>query len=84
MAFAIVAHSRTETNVALAAAWRSSESYGVLEPREALHFLGSGDVVLARLDVRRTLDGVERGLSNLPMGSYLRESRSGGTFLANR
>ena len=65
MAFAIVAHSRTETNVALASAWRSSESYGVLEPREALHFLGSSDVVLARLDVRRTLDGVERGLSDL-------------------
>ena len=65
MAFAIVAHSQTETNLALAAAWHASESYGVLDPREALRILGPGDVALARLDVRRTLDGVERGLSDL-------------------
>jgi RimK family alpha-L-glutamate ligase len=65
MAFAIVAHSHTETNLALASAWRASESYGVLDPRSALHVLGPGDIVLARLDVRRTLDGVERGLSDL-------------------
>jgi gamma-F420-2:alpha-L-glutamate ligase len=65
MAFAIVAHSATETNLALASAWRSSESYGVLDPREALRLLRPGDIALARLDVRRTLDGVERGLSDL-------------------
>ncbi len=65
MAFAIVAHSATETNLGLASAWRSSESYGVLAPREALRFLRPGDVALARLDVRRTLDGVEPGLSDL-------------------
>jgi RimK family alpha-L-glutamate ligase len=65
MPFAIVAHSATETNLALASAWRSNESYGVLDPREALRVLRPGDVVLARLDVRRTLDGVERGLSDL-------------------
>jgi len=65
MAFAIVAHSPTETNTSLASAWRADECYGILSPREALGFLGSGDVVLARLDVRRSLDGVEPGLSDL-------------------
>ena len=65
MAFAIVAHSRTETNTALASAWRASDSYGILSPREALGFLGHGDVALARLDVRRSLDAVEPGLSDL-------------------
>jgi len=65
MAFAIVAHAQTETNLALASAWRSSKSHGVLDPREALRVLGPDDIALARLDVRRTLDGVERGLSDL-------------------
>lgn len=65
MAFALVAHSATKTNLALASAWRSSKSYGVLDPLEALRFLRPGDVVLGRLDVRRTLDGVEHGLSEL-------------------
>ena len=65
MAFAVVAHSATKTNLALASAWRSSKSYGVLDPLEALRYLIPGDVVLGRLDVRRTLDGVERGLSDL-------------------
>ena len=65
MAFAIVAHSSTETNLALVSAWRAGECYGILNPREALGFLGSGDVALARLDVRRSLDGVEPGLSDL-------------------
>ena len=65
MAFAIVAHSPTETNTSLASAWRVDECYGIFSPREALGFLGSGDVALARLDVRRSLDGVEPGLSDL-------------------
>jgi RimK family alpha-L-glutamate ligase len=65
MAFAIIAHSPSETNAALASAWRSGECYGILSPREALGFLGQGDVALARLDVRRSLDGVEPGLSDL-------------------
>jgi [lysine-biosynthesis-protein LysW]--L-2-aminoadipate ligase len=34
----------------------------VLAPREALLTLGRGDVALARLDVRHSLDGVEDGL----------------------
>jgi len=65
MAFAIIAHSHTDTNLALASAWHASESYGVLEPDEAQFVLCPGDVALARLDVRRTLDGVEHGLSTL-------------------
>jgi glutathione synthase/RimK-type ligase-like ATP-grasp enzyme len=65
MPFAVIAHASTETNVALASAWRASECYGVLAPREALRTLRPGDVALARLDVRRTLDGVEPGLSDL-------------------
>jgi ribosomal protein S6--L-glutamate ligase len=65
MAFAVVAHSASKTNLALASAWRSSRSYGVLDPSEALRVLRPGDVVLGRLDVRRTLDGVEHGLSEL-------------------
>lgn len=64
MAFAILAHSPSETNIALASAWRG-ECYGILSPREALGFLGHGDVALARLDVRRSLDAVEPGLSDL-------------------
>ncbi len=65
MAFAVVAHSATKTNLGLASAWRSSKSYGVLDPLEALRVLHPGDVALGRLDVRRTLDGVEHGLSDL-------------------
>jgi ribosomal protein S6--L-glutamate ligase len=65
MAFAIVAHAPTATNAALAAAWRADECYGILGPHEALGFLGGGDVALARLGVRRSLDGVEPGLSEL-------------------
>ena len=65
MAFAIIAHSSSETNLALASAWRVSECYGVLGPREALAFLSQGDTALARLDVRRSLDGVESGLFDL-------------------
>lgn len=65
MAFAIVAHASTETNLALASAWREGGCHGVLRPREALSYLGYGDVALARLDVRRSLDGVEPGLSDL-------------------
>jgi RimK family alpha-L-glutamate ligase len=65
MAFALVAHSLTETNVELAHAWRASQSFGVLSPSEALRLLGPGDTALARIDVRRGLDGPESGLSAL-------------------
>jgi len=65
MAFAIVAHTLTGTNAALAGAWRTSPSFGVVPPWEALHALEAGDVALGRLDVRRTLDGPEPGLEVL-------------------
>jgi RimK family alpha-L-glutamate ligase len=65
MAFALIAHSLTETNVELAHSWRGSQSFGVLSPTEALRLLGPGDTALARIDVRRALDGPESGLSAL-------------------
>jgi RimK family alpha-L-glutamate ligase len=65
MAFAVVAHALTATNGELARAWRGSQSFGVLSPMEALRLLGPGDTVLARIDVRRALDGPESGLAEL-------------------
>src|SRR5438270_10311817 len=66
MRFVVVAHRRTDVNEALAGA---AESLGiradVLPPREALRLLGPGDVALARLDVRDTLDGIESGTLEL-------------------
>jgi RimK family alpha-L-glutamate ligase len=62
MRFAVVAHSNSETNEALAAAARSlGVAAGVLTPREALGVLEPGDVALGRLDVREGLDGMESG-----------------------
>ena len=57
---ALVAHRVSETNRALAAC--GGHDAAVLTPREALAVLRPGDVALGRLDVRRTLDGVEPGL----------------------
>jgi RimK family alpha-L-glutamate ligase len=65
VAFALVAHGLSDTNVELARTWRGSPSYGVLSPVEALRLLGPGDVALARLDVRHSLDGPEPGLPEL-------------------
>jgi len=66
MRFVIVAHAGSETNDALAGA---STALGlpalVLPPREALCTAEPGDVVLARLDVRTELDGVEPGIAEL-------------------
>jgi RimK family alpha-L-glutamate ligase len=64
--FAVLAHSRTETNLALAAAAASIGAAGeVLSPRGALRLLGPGDVALGRLDVREGLDGIESGSPEL-------------------
>jgi RimK family alpha-L-glutamate ligase len=51
--FAIVAHRVTPTNTRLGS---------VLSPAQAVARLGPGDVALGRLDVLRSLDGVEPGL----------------------
>jgi RimK family alpha-L-glutamate ligase len=62
MRFAVVAHSSSPTNLALAAGGWNGVPGELLTPREALLTLGRGDVALARLDVRQALDGVEDGL----------------------
>ena len=66
MRFAVLAHRRSETNLALAAAAESlGVASGVLSPRDALRLLGPGDVALGRLDVREGLDGIETGSREL-------------------
>jgi RimK family alpha-L-glutamate ligase len=62
MRFAVVAHTAGPTNLALAAGGWNGVPGELLSPREALLTLGRGDVALARLDVRKSLDGVEDGL----------------------
>lgn len=66
MRFAIVAHRRSATNDALVAA---AQAWGLdselLDPHKALTSLEPGDVALTRLDVRESLDGIERGGAEL-------------------
>ena len=62
MRFAVVAHVSSPTNLALAERGWNGLPGELLAPREALLALGRGDVALTRLDVRRSLDGVEGGL----------------------
>ena len=59
---ALVAHRHTWTNAALLARTWSGGYSARLTPVEALDRLGPEDVALGRLDVRRSLDGVEDGL----------------------
>jgi RimK family alpha-L-glutamate ligase len=60
---AVVGSRASETNAELAAAWRGlGADAATLAPLDALAVLGAGDVALGRIDVRRTLDGVEPGL----------------------
>ena len=59
--FALVAHRVSATNRALAEAVPGRPG-AILTPSEALARLEPGDIALGRLDVRPTLDGVERGL----------------------
>ncbi|MGB2874079.1 MAG: RimK family alpha-L-glutamate ligase [Gaiellaceae bacterium] len=65
MRAAVVAHSPSRTNVALAAFGWNGVPSELVSPREALLTLGPGDLALARLDVRADLDGVEEGLWSL-------------------
>jgi RimK family alpha-L-glutamate ligase len=64
--FTVVAHRRSETNIALAGAAASlGLPASVLPPRDALRILEPGDVALGRLDVREALDGMEPGEADL-------------------
>jgi RimK family alpha-L-glutamate ligase len=65
MRFALVAHASTPTNDALAAAGGRGVAWERLAPEEAFDELRPGDVALGRLDVLRTLDGIEDGISVL-------------------
>jgi RimK family alpha-L-glutamate ligase len=66
MRFAVVAHRRSETNVALVeAARRLDLDAELMQPRDALRLLDPGDVALARLDVCEGLDGIESGTPEL-------------------
>jgi RimK family alpha-L-glutamate ligase len=61
--FAVVAHRATDANLALVeAGWPGADASSLLSPRQAQLLLEPGDVALARLDVRPTLDGVEQGI----------------------
>jgi RimK family alpha-L-glutamate ligase len=64
--FAVVAHRRSATNVALVrAALEKGLDAQLLEPQRALALLEPGDVALGRLDIREGLDGIERGTGEL-------------------
>jgi [lysine-biosynthesis-protein LysW]--L-2-aminoadipate ligase len=62
----VLAGTASETNVDIVRSWRRlGLDASVLTPAQGLAFLRPGDVALGRLDVRRTLDGVEPGLLEL-------------------
>jgi RimK family alpha-L-glutamate ligase len=65
MRVALVAHRPTPTNTALAARSWNGVPIEVLSVRDALLELGSGDVAIARLDVREDLQGIDDGLWSL-------------------
>ncbi len=62
----IVAHRRGSTNDELARAWCAlGIDARVLAPEQALAEVSPGEVVVARLDVLETLDGIEPGFAEL-------------------
>ena len=87
MKFAVVAHSRSETNDRLVAAAESlGVSAAVLPPRDALRLLEPGDIALCRLDVREGLDGIESGIpevDRLPSGGVRLLNPSGALVAAH-
>jgi hypothetical protein len=63
MRVAVVGHGSQETNPELVLAWRAAGLEALLlSPEAALAELHPGDIALVRLDVLKTLDGVEPGL----------------------
>jgi RimK family alpha-L-glutamate ligase len=62
MQLVIVTQRATETNLALAAAAPCGVSSCLVSPEQAVASLRRGDAALGRLDVLRTLDGVDDGL----------------------
>ena len=65
-AVTIVAHRRGSTNDQLARAWEAAGiETRILTPNEAMIEVEPGDVVLARLDVLDSLDGIEPGLEQV-------------------
>ncbi len=65
MQFGIVTHRAGETNTKLATVPIDGLRFSLLAPASAVGLLVPGDVALARLDVRETLDGIEEGLPAL-------------------
>jgi [lysine-biosynthesis-protein LysW]---L-2-aminoadipate ligase len=61
MQFALIAHRETETNRRLLEAVPARIEARLLSPAETLGRLVVGDAALARLDVLRTVDGIEPG-----------------------
>jgi RimK family alpha-L-glutamate ligase len=62
---ALVAHTDSATNAALAACRLPGLTVRRLAPADAVALLQPGDVALGRLDVCATVDGVEDGLAEL-------------------
>ena len=63
MRVGVIGGPRQETNPLLVGAWCAAGINALLlSPEEAPWRLDAGDVALIRLDVRRTLDGIEPGL----------------------
>jgi RimK family alpha-L-glutamate ligase len=61
MRLALIAHRETETNLRLLEAAPRGTEMSIVSPAESLNVLGPGDAALVRLDVLRTLDGIEPG-----------------------
>ena len=62
----IVARRRGSTNDEIADAWRAlGVDARVLAPEQTLGEVSPGDVVVARLDVLESLDGIEPGLDEI-------------------